>query len=46
MDDKLFKWMKYYSIGWRIVKMDEYIHYNLEPTVFGVFGILTIIKMI
>jgi hypothetical protein len=39
MDDKLFKWMKYCSIGWRNVKLDVYIHYNLEPKVFGVFGV-------
>jgi hypothetical protein len=32
MDEILFKWMK-------IVKLDEFIHYNLAPTVFGVFGI-------
>jgi hypothetical protein len=40
MDDKLFKRMKYCSIGWRVVKLDEYTHYNLEPTVFEVFGIV------
>jgi hypothetical protein len=40
MDDKLFKWMKYCSNGWRIVELDEFIDYNLEPTVFGVFGVI------
>jgi hypothetical protein len=32
--------MKYCLIGWRIVELDEYAHYKLEPTVFGVFGVV------
>jgi hypothetical protein len=32
--------MKNCSIGWKIVKMDEYTHYNLESIVFGVFGVV------
>jgi hypothetical protein len=36
MDEILFNWMKK-------CQMDEYTHYNLEPTVFGVFGVLKIL---
>jgi hypothetical protein len=32
VDEILFNWMK-------IVKLNEYTHCNLEPTMFGMFGV-------
>jgi hypothetical protein len=30
------------SNGWRIVNLDEFTHFNLEPTLFGVFAVVSL----